>query len=1168
MQKADLYDLLMNKPIPYKKKQHDVKINKIEILEAEDPEDQKQIVKAVVIDKTDENRVDRNDALMRIRRAKKKALEPKAVVELRKSSVIPTKLTDAEAQEEDADDLFRDDLKDDEVKDDEAKEGEPKDGEAKEDEVKDDEAKDDEAKDDEALESKQEYSVQDKSEKPKIIIDNDEKEDDEDGDVETLGKPVKAKPSKKEPMVSLSDDYVIPKVPEDVMTKPPIHILNSRENFIREINKSLASKFKHLEENESSVVSCDVRSESKFDLLTHQKIVKYYLNVFSPYRGLLLYHGLGAGKTCSSIAIAEGMKNFKRVLIMTPASLRMNYIEELKKCGDDLYKRGQYWEFINTVIKPDMIPIIKRDLGLKDKIIKANNGAWFANSERDSNYDTLSPEDKRSLDKQINEMIAAKYEFINYNGLHKKKYLEITDNRKANPFSGKVIIIDEAHNFISRIVNKIKLNKAKREDSLAYMMYIDLLSAVDCKIVLLSGTPMINYPNEIGILFNILRGYIRTLTIPLNVKNASGPVNENTIREILKDEATIDYIGYNDNTKILEITRNPFGFVNQYEGEKYVGVVKQPGLGEIDDKEFLKNIRAKLKLKKISFDGRSIKSINYTALPDNNDEFKSKFVDYEKNTSKNTDVLIRRIVGLTSYYRSAQEGLMPSYNPETDLIIEELDMSDHQFKAYSEIRAVERKREKETAKRRKKGADDDELSSTYRIFSRLFCNFVFPDEIERPLPNEKKDIAGNVASGITESAVDNVAAIELIDTDSGVMPDDVKQIEDETNIVVDVSYERRLKASLSELEKAGDVVFSNENLERYSPKFLKLLKNITETENEGKHMIYTQFRTLEGIAIIKLVLEYNGFVQFKIKRDSTNDWVLDVPESLQGKPMFALYTGTETAEEKEITRNVFNDDWNVVPEKLKQQLFKIHDTNIFGQLIKVFMITASGAEGISLRNVRFVHLVDPYWHPVRREQVIGRARRICSHNTLPPELQTVRVYLYLMKFSEKQLTSSEQESIDLKRNDRSFDGTKVFTTDQTLHEISDMKQKISNQLLSAIKQSAIDCKFHKNKGLVCYTFANPEAEKESFLPDYNKEQSDKMREVNQKVVKFVAQSFTMPGTKDKYVLNKETNDYFDLAEYKEWNAAKGKLPLPEPIGNMTMVTDESTGKKKMKIKKY
>ena len=65
----------------------------------------------------------------------------------------------------------------------------------------------------------------------------------------------------------------------------------------------------------------------------------------------------------------------------------------------------------------------------------------------------------------------------------------------------------------------------------------------------------------------------------------------------------------------------------------------------------------------------------------------------------------------------------------------------------------------------------------------------------------------------------------------------------------------------------------------FSPKFLKLLTNITDTENEGKHLIYTQFRTLEGIAIIRLVLEYNGFTQFKIKRDSGNDWVLDVPES-------------------------------------------------------------------------------------------------------------------------------------------------------------------------------------------------------------------------------------------------------------------------------------------------
>ena len=60
------------------------------------------------------------------------------------------------------------------------------------------------------------------------------------------------------------------------------------------------------------------------------------------------------------------------------------------------------------------------------------------------------------------------------------------------------------------------------------------------------------------------------------------------------------------------------------------------------------------------------------------------------------------------------------------------------------------------------------------------------------------------------------------------------------------------------------------------------------------------------------------------------------------------------------------------------------------------MITASGAEGISLKNTRYVHIIEPYWHPVRTEQVIGRARRICSHQELPPELRTVNVFLYLM----------------------------------------------------------------------------------------------------------------------------------------------------------------------------
>ena len=43
---------------------------------------------------------------------------------------------------------------------------------------------------------------------------------------------------------------------------------------------------------------------------------------------------------------------------------------------------------------------------------------------------------------------------------------------------------------------------------------------------------------------------------------------------------------------------------------------------------------------------------------------------------------MRRIIGLTSFYKSAQEQLLPSYNEDTDLIEEMIDMSDFQFGVY------------------------------------------------------------------------------------------------------------------------------------------------------------------------------------------------------------------------------------------------------------------------------------------------------------------------------------------------------------------------------------------------------------------------------------------------------------------------------------------------------
>ena len=59
------------------------------------------------------------------------------------------------------------------------------------------------------------------------------------------------------------------------------------------------------------------------------------MNNDSPYKGILLYHGLGSGKTCTSITIAENLKKEKNIIIMLPASLKNNFIYKgILFCGD------------------------------------------------------------------------------------------------------------------------------------------------------------------------------------------------------------------------------------------------------------------------------------------------------------------------------------------------------------------------------------------------------------------------------------------------------------------------------------------------------------------------------------------------------------------------------------------------------------------------------------------------------------------------------------------------------------------------------------------------------------------------------------------------------------------------------------------------------------------
>jgi len=957
----------------------------------------------------------------------------------------------------------------------------------------------------------------------------------------------------------IGDTKIIDRLPpqeKKILLRANAYYMNNRESFINFIN-ALYKPFKEEFDKAAETLSCDRPQDAQFTLLTHQKIVRDYLNIHSPYRGLLLYHGLGSGKTCSSIAIAEGLKTDKQIIVMTPASLRMNYLQELKSCGDLLYKMNQYWEFVPVTKESNkvLLDTLSNILSLSTEYIKKHGGAWLVNVKKKSNFNELSSPQKKSLDLQINEMITHKYRFINYNGLRKSHLRDLTQNGIINPFDNKVIIIDEAHNFVSRIVNKMK-----DPDSLSMNLYNYLLAAENCRIIFLSGTPIINYPNELGILFNILRGFIKTWNIPLNIRTAR-KINKDEMMNIFKDLQVLDYLDYKPATKILTITKNPFGFINVDKDGIYKGVsnFKVGSRGEVSDADFIRFVTSILNKNEIDVISSSIRVENFKALPDTLDSFKNYFINPSNNELTNENLFKRRILGLTSHFRSATEKLMPDFNKDVDLRVLKIPMSDYQFGVYEQARIEERKLE--TANKRKSRKDDvfNDSVSTYRIFSRAFCNFVFPPENPRPMPQDDKNMKDNLDKEIDEDILDAIPVREKIQNADGLFgADDIDLLEKAEQEQQDESYPSRIRRALEFLQQNKSQFLSKTGLLTYSPKFLNMLENIQDPEFRGLHLIYSQFRTLEGIGILKLILEANGFVQFKIRKNESGIWQLDIAE--KGKPTFALYTGTEEDEEKEIIRNIYNSDWEKVPSTIVSEISLISTNNLYGEIIKLLMITASGAEGISLKNTRYVHITEPYWHPVRTEQVIGRARRICSHQSLPEELRTVKVFLYLMTFTEKQLEN--EASVQLKIQDVSkLDKSLPITSDEALYEISSIKEKINKELLKAITESSMDCALFNKPGtkdaIKCFTFGKTNPNTFSYKPSISNEESDKIGDLNKEKITWVAEEITIPidGVKKIFALNRSTMEVFDLESVQQAKEYGGD---PIKIGDLIKKADGKT----------
>ena len=685
-------------------------------------------------------------------------------------------------------------------------------------------------------------------------------------------------------------------------------------------------------------------NEVQKKLLHYHQFIVKEFFTHSELRGLLICHGMGQGKTRLAVSIAEHYRNHD------PS---------------------------------------RKIIVLCPKSLEAN----FKNT-----ITTYSS----------NVSSADKYKFISLNANNMYKQMSQVDEYDAhiaefskhiNRLNNVLLIIDEAHNFFNSITNGSKN---------AVGLYDLIMKSLDCRLLFLTGTPIINDPFELVPCFNMLRGVMSKFTdgkienivggketksknkkkLNLTNKNISNVniVDANIVDIVDKDTSyddirtndigvdenkspTADNTGVNEpnksTDKVEKNTKNNKIKVNKMTNDTSN---KYP-VDKNNEDDVKSSVDEDNRIKK-----KHIKKIKTTdaelLFPESYEDFEKFFYNLENNKNKNKEKFTNRIYGLSSYfgdiYFNENKKDFPIKLPTK---IEKIPMSETQFSRYLIYRhqEIEESKNKFHTTSGRFSSSGNSSSSTYRVKTRQVSNYCIPEYALGPVRGKKT----------REKFIDKISEKDLLDTDT------------------------------------------------YSPKDGRIIANIKKHSNQTG-IVYSQFVQGEGLEIFARILEAHGWERFYDKNPDLDADIHDIKKSKRNT--FAVLSGNVEIEQRMKIIEVFNSMGNAQ-----------------GKIISLLLLSGALAEGIDLKRVRHVHKREPFWNDARSQQVETRAIRYRSHIDLPKDQQNVQVYVYLSDYPVKYPNSKITEP----------------TTDIELYENSIKRMQLINDFLLALAESSIDCTIHK-----------------------------------------------------------------------------------------------------------
>ena len=597
------------------------------------------------------------------------------------------------------------------------------------------------------------------------------------------------------------------------------------------------------------------------------------IHQLTPYNRLLVFHGVGSGKTCTALSIAENFTDHaeKKILIISSENIKREFINAAHPLDESSFKclNNKYEKRIKYV----------HDNKPHKDIIKIRSN-----------------------------VLKEKYEFVTYAKFAKSI---LNDEYESESYEDRIIIVDEAHN----LRESTKSTQPKQTHNALMKITCEVPRV---RLVLLTATPMYDSVKDIIPLVELLNTPRRIEARTLFTKDTI--VDTTQFANLVRGR--VSYIR----------SENPITFPLKL-------IPTHPDVRNVNGIHLIASKPTDLQLKLIkaidSDSNQSLqimnccwKSVQALPSPPTFEQLR-KYIEERKNFSKN------RIV----YIVTTNEGMSKFVEHK---IAEKKDVSPHITGRVYVINI----------------SDAISINKTHEKHQKNYM-FIIDETVTfnmNQFIHMKKNIHTNFSTftpGYIETAaqLNNVAKLDQ---------------------VVDVKTHNKNHTQYTVKSNITNP-FLKEEFEKYCPKLAKTIS--IGLKSDGIVLLYSQFLD-NGVVPLALALEQRGIKRFN------QDPILIQKHR----------TNTDITTEQKYT--LLNKDY-MTNDQYDNTLRTINSLkNKDGAIIKFVLITQASSEGINFKNIREIHIIEPWWNMSRIEQIIGRGVRIQSHRALPVEKRNVTIYLH------------------------------------------------------------------------------------------------------------------------------------------------------------------------------